>query len=263
MRPDKDHALHFPHRDHLPRVKNDCTRCHVPAIEGDPHPTATPGHAQCFKCHQMQKFFDDLRCARCHADLSGRLIEPLAKFQHDKDWLNRHGEFTRVPDNAETCAQCHDNNFCADCHTTERLILNSILSREKVTENFIHPGDWIHRHMYFARARPESCLTCHSTKTCLDCHQREGVALPDAGKRNDGFQFHAPGIMDPTSPEFHGRAARRDIVLCASCHDQGLDSNCVPCHQVGGVGGNPHPPGFSSPLSRSGAKVCRVCHFPS
>ncbi|MFO0980600.1 MAG: hypothetical protein U1E76_02455 [Planctomycetota bacterium] len=261
-RPDKDRALHFPHQDHLPRVKGNCQRCHTPSHAGDAHPMGHPSHTECFQCHPMQKFFDELQCSKCHAALYDRLIRPVDRFQHDKDWVNRHGEFTRMPRNLATCQQCHDDNFCADCHQEQRFILTSTLAREKVAQNFIHPGDWIHRHMTFARARPETCLTCHSTRTCLDCHQRQGVALPDAASRSDGFHFHGPGLLDPTSKDFHGRAARRDIVLCASCHDNGLDANCVQCHRVGGVGGNPHPPGFASTLSRSGAKVCRACHFP-
>jgi hypothetical protein len=34
---------------------------------------------------------------------------------------------------------------------------------------------------------------------------------------------------------------------------------CVQCHKVGGVGGNPHPAGWSSKLSLD-AMPCRMCH---
>jgi hypothetical protein len=33
----------------------------------------------------------------------------------------------------------------------------------------------------------------------------------------------------------------------------------VKCHAVGGVGGNPHPPGWSSRVPMS-AMPCRMCH---
>jgi hypothetical protein len=74
---------------------------------------------------------------------------------------------------------------------------------------------------------------------------------------------HPPGFSFPGSPDFHGPAARRDIASCASCHDQGAASNCVSCHRVGGIGGNPHP---ASWLARHDAReiagngMCLACH---
>ena len=57
--------------------------------------------------------------------------------------------------------------------------------------------------------------------------------------------------------------ARRDIVSCAACHDQDAASNCVTCHRVGGPGGNPHPPGFTTKhpapdINRN--PMCLTCH---
>jgi hypothetical protein len=67
-------------------------------------------------------------------------------------------------------------------------------------------------------------------------------------------------VLFPGSPDFHGTAARRDIVSCAACHADGTSGNCVTCHATGQFGGNPHPPGFKSRLNRTGAPVCRLCH---
>ncbi|MEW6742290.1 MAG: cytochrome c3 family protein [Planctomycetota bacterium] len=260
FRPDKDRQLIFSHREHLPRVDQDCTRCHTPPGEGSIHPTGSPGHPQCFQCHAMRSFFDELKCAKCHVDLVERRLLPLENFQHTLDFDRVHGELLKDPQARVTCAQCHDDSFCADCHFEERFILPSELRGEDAAFRFIHPGDFIHRHPSLARTEPTTCVTCHSPNTCRECHQRNGVAPPEATERSDGFSFHPPGIADPTSPDFHGRAARRDILACASCHDSGLDANCVQCHQVGGVGGNPHPPGFRSRLSKTHADVCKACH---
>jgi hypothetical protein len=59
--------------------------------------------------------------------------------------------------------------------------------------------------------------------------------------------------------ERHGRAARRDILTCAACHDQGPASNCIHCHAVGGPGGNPHPDGWSSGRDVQDG-MCAFCH---
>jgi len=62
------------------------------------------------------------------------------------------------------------------------------------------------------------------------------------------------------APEFHGRAARRDIVACAGCHDQGPATNCIGCHRVGAYGGNPHPRGWMSAGTDRQQGMCRYCH---
>jgi hypothetical protein len=59
----------------------------------------------------------------------------------------------------------------------------------------------------------------------------------------------------------HGRAARRDPASCASCHGGAGEMLCVGCHRVGGIGGNPHPPGWSSRQSLTDMP-CRLCHTP-
>ena len=54
-----------------------------------------------------------------------------------------------------------------------------------------------------------------------------------------------------------------NIAQCATCHDQGRNSNCVSCHKVGGMGGNPHPPGFVDQHPReeiNSNNMCRACH---
>jgi hypothetical protein len=35
---------------------------------------------------------------------------------------------------------------------------------------------------------------------------------------------------------------------------------CIGCHQVGGIGGNPHAPGFRSNKRKTIDEPCRRCH---
>ena len=76
---------------------------------------------------------------------------------------------------------------------------------------------------------------------------------------------HPPGWVLPGSGAggFHGDEARRNITSCAACHDQGAQSNCISCHKVGGVGGDPHPGGFRMKHTLAEARSdgrCTACH---
>jgi hypothetical protein len=74
---------------------------------------------------------------------------------------------------------------------------------------------------------------------------------------------HPPGWVgaDTRSSDFHGSHARRDILSCAGCHEQGPATNCIRCHTVGAYGGNPHPSGWQSARGRQ-SSMCRYCHEP-
>jgi hypothetical protein len=130
-----------------------------------------------------------------------------------------------------------------------------------VDRELVHRGDFLTRHPIEAKTDPNKCLKCHSISQCQSCHEDRRVS---AGVKDKAGALVSP---DPhpkgwgtqvSSPDFHGRAARRDVVACASCHDQGRASICVTCHKVGGFGGNPHPKGWSA--WKSDGAMCRYCH---
>jgi hypothetical protein len=112
--------------------------------------------------------------------------------------------------------------------------------------------------MIEAGTNPTSCARCHGTAFCESCHNLQKVAnlsAPFTGERNP----HPAGWNEGSA---HGKAARRNIVTCASCHASNADQVCVMCHRVGGIGGNPHPPGFlkRNDLGDTTKKLCRACH---
>ena len=280
--PDRDRHLTFSHEEHLKRTRGSCQRCHPGAhgvdVEGAgsaappavPAPAAAapaaadvamPAHEQCFSCHQMKEFYEKLECANCHQDLSRYGLKPYEAFSHSGDFVRRgHGEMLKAGGSVATCAQCHQPKFCDECHFTSTGLAPAERWPEKVDRKFIHRGDYVYRHTWDARADPASCTKCHALSQCRQCHDERGVSERGALARNDGFKFHGAGVLVPGSPDFHGTAARRDIVSCAACHADGASGNCVTCHASGQFGGNPHPPGFKSRLSRTGAPVCRLCH---
>jgi hypothetical protein len=128
---------------------------------------------------------------------------------------------------------------------------------ERIDRNFVHRGDFITRHAIEAESQPARCLSCHTPETCDSCHVARGVSANRILGRNP----HPPGWVGtaPGDHSRHGREARRDILSCASCHEQGASTNCIRCHKVGAFGGNPHPGGWRSTQSES-SKMCRYCH---
>jgi hypothetical protein len=248
-------TLQLSHASHIDRVKEDCSVCHKTL----PNPVRTvetrPKMAACTSCHEHKDEFGDGKCTGCHLDLKRFPLVPVSLFTHRGDYLHEHGRAARSA--SDGCAQCHEQTFCADCHAQTVATRVEVKWPEKVNADFIHRNDFLGRHAVEANADAALCRRCHGTSFCESCHAAQHL-VPGASITKDP---HPPGWSFPGSPEFHGTEARRDIASCAACHDQGAKSNCVGCHKVGGIGGNPHPPGWNharDEIPRN--NMCLVCH---
>jgi hypothetical protein len=244
-------AVRFDHAAHLPRVKNakdQCTVCHVKIAEPGSLEVQVPPMSTCTACHNHAQDFAVGRCTPCHVDLR-KYEKPVHEYTHEANFLETHGRWAR--NNVSTCASCHDQTMCSQCHTaTTRPMPPSVQFPEKVGAEFIHRGDWISRHQIDALADPVSCTKCHGTGYCQSCHSFQGVAPGGASLRDP----HPSGWISQ-----HGAAARQSILTCAGCHNQGAQSLCVACHTSGRV--NPHPPGWKGTQSQIGSNpMCKVCH---
>jgi hypothetical protein len=258
----RDFRVRFSHADHVKRVP-DCKSCHRELTErGDVRPK-TPPMAACTACHVHQAEFNQARCMPCHVDLKG--YRPESAFRHEGNWIASHGMLARPQ--GESCAACHDQTFCAECHsaTTAPTRLENVFP-ERVDRAFIHRGDYVSRHMVDTAANPASCRQCHGSGFCDACHSVQGVSKTFAGTPRDP---HPAGWSNLSDGGQHRFAARRDIASCAGCHDQGADATCVSCHRVGagrtggGSAASPHPRSFLSAHDRGDIRknaMCRVCH---
>jgi hypothetical protein len=259
--PRREPRLKLDHAAHIERVKEDCAKCHSRLSEPNHPAPVSDGHAACLKCHEHAQQYADASCAACHVDLASYPLEPLTQVSHQGDFLRRHALVAKASD--ASCATCHsDQNFCLDCHAKTTMVKVETKFADRPDRRFIHRNDFLGRHSVEARADPVSCQRCHSTgpnSSCETCHQQAHVAGGSPNARNP----HPPGWGLPGSGAFHGDAARRDIQSCAACHDQGDQSNCVQCHKVGGIGGDPHPGGFRTRHSLGEARSdgrCVACH---
>ena len=275
-RASQDYQLSFNHAEHLGRIKtkevNDaCKTCHkdeqLPEV-GAPH-SSSPGMQACTACHYHATEVAEAKCTPCHVSLrrfSLKPIEALAGFSHQGNFVKAHGKLAK--DSAETCAQCHDQTFCANCHATATVPFRTeIRFPEKVESDFIHRGDFVSRHQIEAAARPESCRKCHGSFFCDSCHTQQNIS--GNFLRTQSHNPHPLGWATPGSGDFHGTAARQNIITCAGCHDQqGAANICTTCHfsngpGSAGIGGSPHPPGFSSKHGRDEIRkngMCVACH---
>ena len=254
----------FDHATHLPRVNGDCKRCHKEQTEaGDKAPKALE-MATCTGCHKHQQDYAESRCMPCHVDLKG--YKPETAFKHEGDWLARHGQSARP--SAESCAACHDQTFCAECHSPQTVAGRpSVLFPERVDRSYIHRGDYVSRHMIEEGANPASCRKCHGSAFCDACHQANNVSASLPSPRDP----HPAGWATPATPGElppHAHAAKRDIVSCAGCHDQGASATCIGCHRVGGIAdtgdpNGPHPTSFITKHrgeDKTKNSMCAACH---
>jgi hypothetical protein len=255
----RDGGIIFNHAAHLIRLKgekNPCARCHVALPEAKDAEYAAPSMNACTSCHNHQQDFVAARCMGCHRDLK-RYEKPVESFKHAGEFLKLHGGLARG--GAESCAACHEQTFCADCHSPTTVAGKpSIVYPEDVRRDLIHRGDYISRHMIEVQANPASCRKCHGSNFCATCHEQQnwiGAATTGPLPNNP----HPPGWGAKNSGSFHGDAARKNIVACAGCHDQrGSQNLCLLCHKTTV---NPHPMSFKGKrgdIARN--KMCQDCH---
>jgi hypothetical protein len=243
----------FSHEKHLSQEGVSCETCHGAIMEVG---TSQPGHDVCLSCHEHAEQYAQATCLGCHPTMREMPLRAIAEFDHAGDWMTRHG--LRARSQATTCAQCHTESACNDCHSNVAPATNFRLFPEETGRSLLHRGDFTTTHSIEARLDGATCLRCHQNPGyCEACHRQNGVAADGTASRVP----HPPGWA-LRGGQFHGDAARVRIETCAACHDQGAASGCVGCHQVGGVGGSPHPAGWN----RSRAEIvdnsmCQICHL--
>jgi hypothetical protein len=248
-------SIHFDHDQHLAMgpIQGQCVPCHAGVVKAG-QPTL-PAMTQCLSCHEHQEEWDRGVCTPCHAATDLRRTMPQTFLRHDQGFARRHGVLAQQQENL--CQACHSQSSCDDCHDITQNLSVERRRPEAIERNFVHRGDFMVRHAIEAESQPSRCMRCHTVETCDACHVARGVSANRVGGRNP----HPPGWVgtNPDSRSFHGREARRDILSCAGCHEQGPATNCIRCHKVGAFGGNPHPGGWRSTQSE-GSGMCRYCH---
>jgi hypothetical protein len=246
-----DHDKHLA----LESIRGQCVPCHAGVV--DANRPALPPMSQCFTCHEHEEQWNRGQCTPCHEPRDLAKTLPVTFLRHDEAFSRRHGDLMAQGQNAQLCQSCHTQAQCQACHDLSQQLSVEARRPEKIESRMVHQGDFLVRHAVEAESQPARCLSCHTPETCDSCHVARGVSANRAGSPNP----HPPGWVgtNTLSSDFHGVAARRDILSCASCHEAGPATNCIQCHRVGAYGGNPHPNGWSSGREPSN-QMCRYCH---
>lgn len=273
--------LRFTHDRHRTETADSvgCAQCHLrPDSAGS---VARRRVGQCIDCHQPggeHLSVASQRCATCHVPLVqaiGLSREQVAGFPVPPSHrtpgfgLSGHGELASVkgPDGrttvAASCATCHAQNFCINCHVNAPEIpAIQALGRDERSLvhgfNFAAPSshaetNFLEAHGRAAQRRPATCAACHTQPSCVACHVGASVPGPVRAMRQPGpgraagatVERHPPPSHVVSFREGHGREAGAAPRTCATCH---LQSDCFSCHRPGpgraAGGGEYHPEGF-------------------
>jgi predicted CXXCH cytochrome family protein len=246
--------LKFEHRTHMPAAQGDCVRCHVEIGVEKPE-ALRPKMAICFGCHQHEDQWRTRDCDGCHVELAAEDTLPSSHLVHSGDFIREHG--VRAASSRDLCSSCHSERYCAGCHGVGVVPgLPARLAFDNVRLTGLHRAGFRARHSIEAKAQSGLCTTCHSERSCFDCHTSLGVAGDNAKKSP-----HPAGWLTTSrGGGQHGTQARLDPFSCASCHGGAGEQLCVDCHRVGGPGGNPHGRGFESTKDKLVDVPCRLCH---
>lgn len=212
-------------------------------------PTARAQPGECANCHARSS------CQTCHRDgdlpeLSalpravpggppGVQLSTRRSAVHPAGYIKAHGALAASSE--ETCASCHAQSFCIDCHAGP------------TTPGF-HPANFLERHGPEAYGAETECSSCHTAETfCRSCHRATG--LSSRGRTTVAFHNSQPQWLLG-----HGQAARQGLQGCITCHTQ---ADCAQCHSAaGGWRINPHGPGFDpARMEPRNRLMCLMCHL--
>ena len=221
-------------------ARSSCTTCHTGAgasavIRTLPEPSRGPRGVQLRRAPTDARGHATTTVAslRLAADTTARIVRP-----HPRNFIDAHRSVAAA--GQQTCAGCHTQRFCSDCHAGE-------------SKRAFHPANFVAGHAAPTYARDRECASCHNTEVfCRDCHRASGL---QAAGRNAAVYHNA----QPQWLLQHGRAARLELTSCTTCHTQ---ATCMRCHATTGWGVNPHGRDFDADrLGKKAMAMCARCHI--
>jgi hypothetical protein len=278
-----------------------CRECH--AVAGDSVFMAVQRAMPqpCIGCHghpASAHLANDAPCRTCHVPLVQAATLPdstIAGFprppSHDApDFLVNHGP--SVAEAQARCAVCHTRELCATCHldaerqpAIQALGSDARVARLVAARPARYPeppshqrADWPWAHGGEARARTQSCATCHARPSCTSCHigslgadvirqLPEGPGGVQLRGREPAWPPAAPSASSGGSAALSGGAAGvvgRVAVLQVSLPTRApLDTNPPIVSDTAPRRVRVHPTGFARSHDAAAASrgaTCSGCH---
>ncbi len=123
------------------------------------HPQALePGRPQCSGCHGEDSMPGGLKT--------------YASFDHTPTFVKEH-RFAANRDSG-TCAACHSQSFCSDCHSGKTMMTPSTKLGDRPDRDMPHRAGYLTLHRIDAKMDPSGCFKCHgraNNETCRACHR--------------------------------------------------------------------------------------------
>ena len=200
--------------------------------------------ATCFGCHQHENQWAVRDCDGCHVDLQAENTLPSSHLVHEGDWLREHG--VRAASARDLCASCHSERSCAVVSRRQRPGFPARLAFDEARLSGLASSWFPIRHAEEARAADRALhhlpLRAFVQRLSHRFRCRTGTA---------GRSPHPAGLDHHLARWRTARVAGTNrSCLVRLCHGGAGEQLCVGCHRVGGPGGNPHGPGFSSAKTR-------------
>ena len=292
--------LRFTHPGHARELAEEradstarCQACHAEA-GADRMAVKLAVADNCVSCHRLDgPHLDvpDRECTTCHVPLAqaARLTaEDVAGFprpaSHERDDFVEaaHARLARAGPGpvAASCATCHAQNFCAECHVNapEVAAIRALAPDPRIAArgDSVEPPtshrepDFIEKHGRLAADGARRCVTCHTQESCLVCHvgtPRVASALFASGPgRSPGAvtERRRPASHGADFSATHAAPASASPATCAACHAR---PQCLDCHVPNPADGSPgyHRVGFlaTHPVQAyQRTASCSDCHNP-
>ncbi|HXX64013.1 MAG TPA: cytochrome c3 family protein [Bacteroidota bacterium] len=275
-----EQTIIFAHATHVALKDVTCATCH-PGVDSVEYAGAAnmPTMATCNTCHDQRKATN--ACEACHTSFTNLIPQDHLVADFKKD----HKKLTRLGALQASCATCHTQNFCADCHGAaplEQFGRSALMSEpsprsssstdgpKQMNLQMVHSMNYRFTHGIDAKAKAADCYTCHSAQDfCAKCHTA-GDNLAPGERPASHLAPNFTTLGRNSGGGVHADLAKRDIESCMSCHDaRGGDPVCITCHidpdGIKGTHPRTHPGSFMSSEGdgswhRDAGATCYNCH---
>jgi len=112
-------------------------------------------------------------CSDCHgAETIKGSLKTFASFDHTPAFVKDHRYLANQ--SSGTCAACHAQSFCSDCHAGKTMMNPSVKLGNRPDRETPHRGNYLAVHRMDGKMDPTSCYKCHgraNNDKCIACHK--------------------------------------------------------------------------------------------
>jgi hypothetical protein len=112
-------------------------------------------------------------CSDCHGtDRVKSTQKSFASFDHTAAFVKDHK--VQANQDGATCAACHAQAFCSDCHGGKTAMLPSTKLADRPDREMPHRTGYLTMHRIEGKLDPTGCYKCHgraNNEKCSACHK--------------------------------------------------------------------------------------------